>query len=72
MPLSYSICSTVAVSGPDVIALSGLPVSLCFGVPKIVYTWSRVKAFIGLIGKLEEYLQLHCCQSMCNNLKDFR
>jgi hypothetical protein len=42
-----------AVSGLDVIALAGLPVSLCFGVPYIVYTQSLVKAFSGPIGKLE-------------------
>ena len=60
MPLSYSVCFTVAVSGPDniYIALSGLYVSSCFGVPEIVYTWSLVKAFIGLIGELEVFTSL--------------
>ena len=44
-----------SVLGPDVIALTGLPVFLCFGVPKIDYTWSFVKASTGLIGRLEPF-----------------
>ena len=56
--LSCSIAPLSAVSGPDVIALAGLPVSLCFGVPWIVYTRSLVKAFSGPISKLDNFYDI--------------
>ena len=52
MPSGHSTASLPSVLGPDVIAQTGLPVVRCIGVPKIVNTWSLVKAYSGHIGKL--------------------
>ena len=60
MPSGYSTASLPSVLGPDVSAQTGLPVVRCIGVPKIVNTWSLVKAYSGHIGKLDiSYIAVH-------------
>ena len=60
MPSGHSIASPHPVLGPNVIAQTGLPVVWCIGVPKIVNTWSLVKAYSGHIGKLDiSYIAVH-------------
>ena len=62
MPSSHSTASLPSVLGPDVSAQTGLPVVRCIGVPKIVYTWSLVKAYSGHIGRLDiSYIAVLLC-----------